>query len=100
MKYYKVNPQWAKRLKVTDYAPMHPDGWYLLLPPFALPLMGMLSPEEYGEITSLDMAIEAIGGCIYNESQALASMRGEADYMMSKNSVPGDITNHRVEKNK
>lgn len=82
-KYYKISPEWAKKINVTDRAPMHPDGWYLVLPTFALPLKNILPPEEYGEINTLDDAVSAIGGCIYTEAEALASYRGDKDYMMN-----------------
>lgn len=87
MKYYKISPEWAKKLNVTDRAPMHPDGWFLLLPTFALPLMRMLPPDEFPGVETLDDAVAAIGGCIYTEEEAKASWRGVPEFMMNRPEV-------------
>ncbi|MCH5236986.1 MAG: hypothetical protein J1E95_04220 [Muribaculaceae bacterium] len=81
-KYYKIPKEWAERLGLLNQAPRHPDGWYLVLPTFAMPLFNMVDPKVYGESESLDQLITSIGGVIYNEEQAFASYRGVKEYMM------------------
>lgn len=78
MKYYKISPEWAEKLEITKIGVKHPDGWFLVLPNFVTKL------TDEKEDKNLDAAIEEIGGCIYSDSEALASMRGEKDYMMNQ----------------
>ena len=84
MKYYKISPEWAKKLNVMNVAVKHPDGWYLVLPPYVMPLLEILEKEEKGPFESIEDAVRSIGGCIYTKEEALASQRGEAEYMMNK----------------
>ena len=89
MKYYKIPPEWAERLKVTHIAVDHPDGWYLCLPAFISSSLrqALYSPEE-ALTADLDEAVLSIGGVIYNADQAIASQRGEAAYMMNRQQEP------------
>ena len=83
MNYYKLPPEWAKRLPGFETSPEHPDGWYLLIPTKARKLLEMLSVEEYGVLESIDDAVRAIGGCVYTEQEAIQSMKGNPAYMMN-----------------
>ena len=83
-KYYKIPPEWAKRLNAENYAPEHPDGWRLIMPPLARQLTLMLAPKDSGEPWGIDEAVEAIGGVVYTEQEAMASQRGEGAFMMNR----------------
>lgn len=83
-KYYKISPEWAEKLRLSEGTPVHPDGWFLILPTHASRLLPLLPVEEYGEITTIDEAVTAIGGCIYTDSEAIASERGVEEYMMNR----------------
>ena len=82
MNYYKISPEWAKKLKVTDKGVKHPDGWFLLLPTYVMPLPSLLDKDEYGDINGIEEAVRAIGGCVYSKEEAIASQRGDKEYMM------------------
>lgn len=82
-KYYKISPEWAERLNLTDKFFSHPDGWYLVLPTYLLPLVEILQKEGNDDVTTLDEAVTKIGGCIYNADEAVASQRGVKEYMMN-----------------
>lgn len=86
-KYYKLPPQWAETLNITTTNPRHPDGWYLALPPDVSRLVTMNGTKEDGTWPTLDEAVTAIGGCIYSTTEALASQRGEKEYMMDGASI-------------
>ena len=83
MNYYKISPEWAQKLNVKDTAVEHPDGWFLILPTYAMPLLEMLDPDEYGELNSIEEAVVAVGGCVYTKQQALLSQKGDPEYMMN-----------------
>lgn len=87
-KYYKIPPEWAKRLNAENYAPEHPDGWRLIMPPLARQLTLILAPKDNGEPWDIDEAVEAIGGVVYTEQEAIASQRGVEAFMMNRNSSP------------
>ncbi len=82
-KYYKLPPEWAAKLNLTDTNPRHPDGWYLALPPDVIPLVRMNGTKEDGTWPTPDEAVASIGGCIYDTAAVLASQRGEKEYMMN-----------------
>lgn len=62
----------------------HPDGWFLVLPTYALPLLDILLVEEGKSFVNIRDAVEYIGGCVYTEQEALASQRGEEAYRMDR----------------
>lgn len=81
MKYYKISPEWAKKINVTSGSPVHPDGWFLVLPTRMNRLLQYL-PSEGIKADSIDEAVKAIGGCIYTEEEAIRSQEGDKAYMM------------------
>lgn len=83
-KYYKISPEWARKLNVTNRGNMHPDGWFLILPVRASHLLQVLPPDEYGNLSSLDEAVAAIGGVIYDDREAVLSMQGDPQFMMNR----------------
>lgn len=83
-KYFKISPEWAAKINVTDIAPRHPDGWYLTLPTYARRIISYLDPKADGTPWTIEEAVRAIGGCVYSEYEALASQRGEESYMMNR----------------
>ena len=89
-KYYKLPPEWAAKLNLTDTNPRHPDGWYLALPPDVIPLVRMNGTKEDGTWPTPDEAVASIGGCIYDTAAVLASQRGEKEYMMNRASTGND----------
>lgn len=89
-RYYKIPPEWAAKLNIATTNPKHPDGWYLALPPDLIPLIRMNGTKDDGTWPTLDEAVAAIGGCIYNTTEALASQRGEKEYMMDVDAVKSE----------
>lgn len=89
-KYYKLPPEWAAKLNIMTTNPRHPDGWYLAMPPDVIPLITMNGTKEDGTWPTLDEAVTAIGGCIYSTTEALASQRGEKEYMMAADAAKGE----------
>lgn len=89
-RYYKIPPQWAETLNITTTNPRHPDGWYLALPPDVSRLVTMNGTKDDGTWPTLDEAVTAIGGCIYTTTEALASQRGEKQYMMDSEGAKGE----------
>lgn len=89
-RYYKIPPEWAAKLNITATNPRHPDGWYLAMPPDVIPLITMNGTKDDGTWPTLDEAVAAIGGCIYNTTEALASQRGEKEYMMDVDAVKSE----------
>lgn len=83
-KYFKISPEWAAKINVTNVAPRHPDGWYLTLPTYAQRIIQHLDPKEDGTPWNVEDAVRAIGGCVYSEYEALASQRGDEEYMMNR----------------
>lgn len=89
-RYYKIPPEWAAKLNITATNPRHPDGWYLAMPPDVIPLITMNGTKDDGTYPSADEAVAAIGGCIYDTAAALASQRGEKEYMMAADTAKGE----------
>lgn len=83
-RYFKISPEWAQKINVTDTAPRHPDGWYMILPTHAQRIMRHLDPKPDGTPWNVEEAVLAVGGCSYTEAEALASQRGEEAYMMNR----------------
>lgn len=83
-RYFKISPEWAQKINVTDVAPKHPDGWYMILPTYAMRIIRHLDPKQSGSPWLVEEAVLAIGGCSYTEREALASQRGEEAYMMNR----------------
>lgn len=81
--YYKIPPQVAERFSLTDFAPCHPDGWYLITANKAVQIAATLPKREDGSDIELDDAIESLGGVGYDSAQAIASQKGERQYMMN-----------------
>lgn len=88
-KYYKLPPKLAAKLNITETNPRHPDGWYLALPPDCVPLITMNGTKEDGTWPSMDEAVTAAGGVVYDTAAALASQRGEREYMMDSEADNG-----------
>ncbi len=76
-KYYKITPEWAERLNMTESAPRHPDGMYLVLPAVGLQVSERLAAANGGARLSPEEAFNAIGAIGLDTAQALASQRGE-----------------------
>lgn len=87
--YYKIPPDVAKEHNLTDTSPRHPDGWYLITPPKARIIAQSLPVKDDLSLWGVEEAVLAVGGVIYNSSQAMASARGEKEYMMN---VPSATT--------
>ena len=81
--YYKIPPEWAKKINVTQRAVVHPDGWYMILPPMALKLARSLAPRSDGRERTPEEAVLEIGGVVYNHDELMASQRVEEGYMMN-----------------
>lgn len=80
--YYKIPPEIAAEHHMADTSPRHPDGWHLITPPKALRIARSLPPRPDGAIWDIPSAMEHIGAVGYDSTQAMASARGEKEYMM------------------
>lgn len=85
--YYKIPPQAAELANLTDCAVQHPDGWYLCIPGFAARLCNVLPAKGDGTQWSVEEAVEHVGGVAYSTEEAIASARGDAQYMMTGNNT-------------
>lgn len=85
--YYKIPPEWAEKIGVTDVAIQHPDGWYMILPGMAARLVELAPQPEDAHLMTIEEAVQAVGGVCYTQEQALASQRGEEAYMMPRPST-------------
>lgn len=82
--YYKIPPEWAAKINVTERAVMHPDGWFMILPPMAAKLARALPPDSGGRTLTAEEAVRAVGGVVYGHEELMASQRGEEGYMMNR----------------
>lgn len=82
MKYYKIHPAWAEKMNVTLKSVRHPDGWWLCLPALLTRLPAVLGERGYDPGMTIEEAVIRIGGCVYNEEEAIASQRGLEGYRM------------------
>ena len=67
---------------LTDCAVQHPDGWWLCIPGFAARLCNVLPPKGDGSTWTVDEAVAHVGGVTYTTEEAIASARGDKEYMM------------------
>lgn len=82
--YYKIPPEIAVEHHMADTSPRHPDGWHLITPPKALRIARALPPRPDGTLHDIESAMEAVGAVGYDSIQAMASARGEKEYMMNQ----------------
>lgn len=95
--YYKIPPHAAELANLTDCAVQHPDGWYLCVPGFAARLCSVLPAKGDGTLWTVEEAVHSVGGVAYSTEEAIASARGEAEYMMTgDNSETPEMTAPKV----